>query len=196
MSRLPPLTRDDCNDEQRVLWDRITESRGRQGLEMTDASGSLMGPFHAMALRPKAGEHMAALGGVLRFRSAAPDNLLEVAICTVGAHWTSEFEFWAHRRMAVDAGVDEAALDAIAAGDTPSFADTAERLVYEWAHSLVTSGHPTQDQYDALVAAVGIDAVIDLTLTCGYYCQVSFLLNAFDVQLPEGVQPTWGGRSS
>ena len=118
MSRLPPLTRDDCNDEQRVLWDRITESRGRQGLEMTDASGSLMGPFHAMALRPKAGEHMAALGGVLRFRNAAPDNLLEIAICTVGAHWRSEFEFWAHRRMAVDAGVDEAALDAIAAGDT------------------------------------------------------------------------------
>ena len=37
----------------------------------------------------------------------------------------------------------------------------------------------------------GVDAVIDLTMTCGYYCQVSFLLNAFDVQLPDGATPTW-----
>jgi 4-carboxymuconolactone decarboxylase len=185
------LTRDDCTDEQRALWDRVTESRGRQGLDMTDATGSLMGPFHAMAMRPAAGEHMAALGGVLRFRNAAPNNLLEIAICTVGAHWKSEFEFWAHRRMAVDAGVSEAALDAIAAGESPSFDDDAERLVFEWASSLVTTGHTTQAQYDGLVAAVGVDAVIDLTLTCGYYCQVSFLLNAFDVQLPDGATPTW-----
>ena len=191
MSRLPPLTYEDCDEDQRALWDRVTESRGRQGLDMTDPTGSLMGPFHAMAMRPKAGEHMAALGGVLRFRNAAPNNLLEIAICTVGAHWKSEFEFWAHRRMAVDAGVSEVALDAIAAGETPSFDDDAERLVYEWAQSLVTTGHTSQEQYEALVAAVGVDAVIDLTLTCGYYCQVSFLLNAFDVQLPEGVVPTW-----
>lgn len=191
MSRLPPLTHDDCNDEQRALWDRITESRGRQGLDMTDETGSLMGPFHAMAMRPDAGTPMSVLGGVLRFRNAAPNNLLEIAICTVGAHWKSEFEFWAHRRMAIEAGVAESAMDALAAGETPSFEDDAERLVYEWASSLVTTGHTSQEHYDALAAAVGVDAVIDLTLTCGYYCQVSFLLNAFDVQLPEGVTPTW-----
>lgn len=191
MSRLPPLTYEQCDDEQRALWDRITESRGRQGLDMTDATGSLMGPFHAMAMRPAAGGPMAELGAVLRFRSAAPNNLLEIAICTVGANWKSEFEFWAHRRMAVEAGVDEAALDAIAAGETPSFDDPAERLVYEWAEALVTTGHTSRQHFDDLVAAVGVDAVIDLTLTCGYYCQVSFVLNAFDVQLPEGVTPTW-----
>jgi len=190
MTRLPPLPYDAIDPEQREIWDRIVATRGGIG-SMTDATGSLIGPFHALVRRPSVGKHLLEVGQNLRFGNAAPDSLLEIAICTVGAHWKSEFEFWAHSRFALAAGVSQAALDALAAGTAPDFDRPEEQLVHAWAHALVTTGHTDESQYTDLVDAIGLDAVIDLTLTCGYYCQISFVLNAFAVALPDGVDPVW-----
>jgi len=33
--------------------------------------------------------------------------------------------------------------------------------------------------------------MVELVTLCGYYTLISFLLNAFDVQLPEGTAPRW-----
>lgn len=190
MTRLPPLPYDDADAAQRSVWDRVVATRGGIG-PMTDETGSIVGPFHAMVSRPHVGQHLVAVGQALRFESAAEARLLEIAICTVGAHWKSEFEFWAHRRLAVDAGVDEQILDAIASGDEPVFDRSDEEGVYRYASSLLSSGHADQALYDRVVDDVGVDAIIDLTLTIGYYCQISFVLNAFAVPLPDGVDPTW-----
>lgn len=190
MSRLPALTYDETNDEQRAVWDRVAETRS--GLtNMTDENGSLYGPFHAMALRPHLGAHMLELGHAVRFESSLPDNLLEIAICTVGAKWKSEFEFWAHRRLAKVAGVDDAVLDAIAAGEAPPFTSEAEHAVHRFALELLDTGHPSPDAWESVVDHVGYESVVDLTVTIGYYCQISFILNATQVGLPEGATPTW-----
>ncbi len=34
--------------------------------------------------------------------------------------------------------------------------------------------------------------MVELVALCGYYTLMSFLLNAFDVPLPPGVQAMWG----
>ena len=57
--------------------------------------------------------------------------------------------------------------------------------------ALVATGRVDADNYANAVEAVGEDSVIDLTLTIGYYTQISFVLNAFEVPLPDGVNPTW-----
>ena len=190
MSRLPALTYDDTNDAQRAVWDRVAETRA--GLtNMTDESGSLYGPFHAMALRPHLGKHMLEMGHAIRFESSLPDHLLEIAICTVGARWTSEFEFWAHRRLAKAANVDDAVLDAIAAGEAPPFAAEDEAAVHQFALELLDSGHPSTETWDAVVGHVGHESTVDLIATIGYYCQICFILNATQVGLPEGATPTW-----
>ena len=190
MSRLPPLTYDDTDDAQRAVWDRVVETRS--GLtNMTDDRGSLYGPFHAMAMRPHLGAHMLELGRAVRFESSLPSDLLEIAICTVGARWKSEFEFWAHRRLAVADGVDEAILDAIAHGAEPPFTTDAERVVHAYAAELLADGHVGPDTWQAAVDQLGHESVVDLTVTIGYYCQISFLLNAVQVGLPPGAAPTW-----
>ena len=191
MSRLPALTYDDTTDAQRAVWDRVAETRS--GLtNMTDENGSLYGPFHAMALRPHLGEHMLELGHAVRFESSLPDDLLEIAICAVGARWTSEFEFWAHRGLARAAGVDDAVLDAIAAGDAPPFTSEAEQVVHQFALELLDTGHPSPSTWQSAVDHLGHESVVDLTVTIGYYCQICFVLNATQVALPDGATATWG----
>ncbi|MEM7095292.1 MAG: carboxymuconolactone decarboxylase family protein [Actinomycetota bacterium] len=192
MSRLPALTYDDTTDEQREVWDWVIETRGGRGLpDMTDATGSLRGPFHAMTARPHLGRHMLELGRAVRFESSLEPRLLEIAICAVGVHWRSEFEFWAHRRLALAAGVDEAVLDAMASGEVPDFGSEDEAAVFAFASSLLKTGRVNDADYQQAHGLLGDDALIDLTITIGYYCQISLVLNAFAVGLPDGVEPRW-----
>jgi len=190
MSRLPLLRYDDADDEQRKLWDEIEASRGG-ALDLSTPEGRLAGPFEAFVRRPALGQHLIKVGGVIRFESSLPTPLLEIAICTVGAHWKSEFEFWAHSKLALEAGVAPGVLESLAGGLPPEFGDDSERAIYDYTTMLVTTGHVDQATYDNAADAVGVDGVIDLTHTIGYYCQISFILNAFDVALPVDAKSAW-----
>lgn len=187
MSRLPLLTYDAADPQQKALWDDIVASRGG-ALDLVTAEGRLAGPFEAFVRRPNLGEHLIKVGGAVRFASSLEPQLLELAITTVGARWRSEFEFWAHSRLALQAGIDQAVIDALAAGDEPTFNDPVQASVYEYTIQLCTDGRVDQPTYDAAVDAVGVDGVVDLTHTIGYYSHISFTLNAFDVPLPAGVE--------
>ncbi len=188
MSRLPLLTYDQTDARQRALWDDIVASRGG-AIDLTTDEGRLAGPFEAFVMRPALGEHLIKVGAVVRFESSLDERLLELAISTVGARWRSEFEFWAHSGLALRAGLDPAIIDALAAGEAPSFDDATEQAVHAYAWALTSEGRVEQSVHDAAVAAIGIESVVDLAHTIGYYSHISFLLNAFDVALPPGVNP-------
>jgi 4-carboxymuconolactone decarboxylase len=193
MSRLPLLTYDASDPQQQALWDTIVASRGK-ALDLTTPDGRLAGPFEAFVRRPDLGEHLIKVGGVIRFASSLDPRLLELAITTVGARWTSEFEFWAHSALALDAGIEQSVIDALAAGETPTFAHDDEAAVYRYAIALVTDGHVDQPTYDGAITAVGVNGVVDLTHTIGYYSQISFVLNAFKVPLPPGASPRFNAN--
>ena len=193
MSRLPLLTYDASDLQQRALWDNIVASRGK-ALDLTTPEGRLDGPFEAFVRRPDLGEHLIKVGGVIRFASSLEPRLLELAITTVGARWKSEFEFWAHSALALDAGIDQSVIDALAAGESPTFDNDDEAAIYLYTLSLVTEGHVDQPIYDAVVAAVGVDSTVDLTHTIGYYSHISFVLNAFEVPLPPGASPRFNAN--
>ncbi|MEM7273254.1 MAG: hypothetical protein AAF547_09265 [Actinomycetota bacterium] len=190
MSRATPLRYEDADDEQRKVWDALAESRGG-GVGLAGDDGALVGPFNAMVSSPKIGRRVSALGHAIRFQNSVENRLLELAICTVGAHWRSNFEWWAHRRMAVEAGIDEAILDALAAGEAPTFGNDDEAAIHAFADQLVTTGRVDQDRFDRARAVVGEQGTLDLISAIGYYCLISLTLNALEVPLPPGNEPTW-----
>jgi hypothetical protein len=57
-------------------------------------------------------------------------------------------------------------------------------------------GHLSQAAYDAAHGLLGDAGVVELVALCGYYTTISFLLNAFAVALPPGVQPMWPGSQA
>lgn len=190
MSRLPHLTHDLANPSQQALWDQIVASRG-EALDLVNANGTMAGPFGAFVLRPEIGQHLIEVGAQVRFNSKLSDRLKELAITAVGARWRSEFEFWAHSQMALDAGVEQPIIDALAAGEPPAFANPEDQAVYDFAMALAGDGAVPQAIYDAAVAAVGDEGAVELTHAIGYYTYISFILNAFEIPLPAGVETTF-----
>jgi len=188
MTRLPFITEETLDPQQQKIWDGILSTRGKNGLNV---EGGLIGPFNSMLFSPDVGARVSSLGAAVRFQTSLPANLLEVAIITVGAHWRSNFEFWAHARMAIDAGVDQAVVDAIRDGDEPPFADADEAAVHSMARSLLTTGRCGDAEYAAVAESLGNVAVVELTTLIGYYCLISLTLNNFAIELPDGIEPIW-----
>ncbi|MGM0584988.1 MAG: carboxymuconolactone decarboxylase family protein [Pseudomonadota bacterium] len=176
MPRIQPPAPEDMTPAQREIHDAI----------LSGPRGSVAGPLGIWLTRPELAAPAQALGRYCRFDSALPPELSEIAICIVGRFWRAEYEWWAHKRMALDAGVSREVLDAIRDGDVPPLQDAKAEAVYDVTVALLHDKRLDKTLYDRALAALGQDALVDLVAIVGYYCLVSVTLNAFEVELPEG----------
>ena len=116
-SRLPPLAPPDLDAAQQKLYDDIVQTRlavvGREAL--FDEQGGLRGPWMAEVTSPRLGKHLEQLASAVRHENSLEPRLYEVAILVVGAHLRSQFEWFAHERLARKAGVHEGAFPLIKA---------------------------------------------------------------------------------
>lgn len=188
MSRLPDLRRDQLSAAGQEVWDLLVETRGSN---VETAQGGLRGPFNAFVHAPDVGGPLASLGAVLRFGTSLGPRLTELAIITVAARWQAEFEWTAHARLAREAGVPDAVVDAIGRGQDPPVTAGDDQVVYSAARLLAAGGHLSQAAYDAAHDLLGDAGMVELVALCGYYTTISFILNAFAVPLPPGTQPMW-----
>ena len=191
MTRLRYVRYEDLDARGQEVWDSLARSRSGTGGELVNAEGGLVGPFNAFVRAPRVGRHLSALGGQLRFRTSLGRRLSELAIITVGARWQAEFEWWAHAALAREHGVPDAVVDAIGRGEEPPITAEDERAVYTAARELVTSGRLNQQAYDTAHELLGDEGMVELVSLCGYYTLISYLLNAFDVELPAGLARQW-----
>jgi 4-carboxymuconolactone decarboxylase len=190
MTRLTFLARSELDEDQSAVWDALVDSRGG-GVDLFDSNGTLIGPFNSWLHAPKVGRRLSSLGALLRFRTSIDRRLSEVAICTVGAHWQSEFEFWAHAPMAIEHGVSETVINALRAGEMPVFERDDERTVHAVVHQLLNDRRVDAETYAAARDLLGEQGLVELASTVGYYCLISMTLNLFEVALPEGEPPNW-----
>jgi 4-carboxymuconolactone decarboxylase len=188
VSRIRSLRRDELGPDGRQVWEQIVASRGESAL---DGRGGLAGPFNAYVHAPDVGARLSDLGAVVRFGTSIERRLAEVAIITVAARWRAEFEWSAHARMAREQGVPAEVIEAIGAGGEPPFAADDERTVYVVATQLTHAGQVQQETYDAARRLLGDAGIVELVAMCGYYTLVSYVLNAFEVPLPDGATPAF-----
>lgn len=184
MTRLTPLTSRDLDPEQRALYDEITGGhRADLPIALTDGDGGLNGPFNAMLLNPAIGQGMQHLGSALRQASKLPARSREIAILLTAEHWASEFELYAHRRIAASVGLQPAELEALAAGDLSGF-PPEERHVGEVCRELLRDRDLSDDRYAAAVEKLGAPALFELSTLVGYYSLLAMQLRLFDVHAP------------
>jgi len=186
--RLTPLTPPSLSPAQRRVYDAILKGRRTQGgrVRLTRPDGSLVGPFDAWLRSPEIGNPVQALGEAIRFTGSFPKRLQEVAILTSARHWRAEFEWWAHARLAREAGVEDQLIDAIRTGRRPDSGSDDELLVIDFSRALLRSGTVEAELYDRALQRFGEDGLLELVCTLGFYALVSFTLNVFEVPLPEG----------
>ena len=136
------------------------------------------GPFILLLDSPELMTRVSALGEYLRFRSALPPRLSELAILITAAHWRQQYEWDMHVPEALKAGIRQITLDALWAGDVPKDLDTEEQALYD----LCTALHRDRTVFPALRdrarAALGQQGLLDATGICGYYALLAMVLNS------------------
>ncbi len=179
-TRFPVLTPDTMTDEQRAVAEAIQSGPRGAGLR---------GPFNALLRSPQLCDLVQRVGAYVRFGSSIPAPLNEMAICMAGRKWGAQYEFYAHRRLGIEAGLPAAVIDSIAEGRRPSYMSADETLVYDFVTDLLSTGHVSDPKYAAVMDRFGERGIMDLVGAVGYYSLVSMVLNVAQVPLPEGETP-------
>lgn len=179
MSRLPDLRYEDMTAEQQRVHDEIAAG----------PRGTVEGPLRVWLHVPKLATHAQKLGAHARFQSLLPPPLSELAILVTAATWRSDFEWYAHARLAREAGIGDSVIEAIRVGEEPELADDKARAVYAVSRELHRTRALTDETYATAEGMLGREALVDLVGILGYYTLVSMTLNTFRVPTPDGSRP-------
>lgn len=179
MDRFPKLAPEAMDPAQRAFVDAISAG----------PRGGLRGPFPALLYNLPLCEHVAALGEYLRFKTKIPNALLEMAIIMTARYWTAQYEWFAHARLAKNAGLEPAIIEAIAEGRVPAAMSADQTLVYEFVTQVFKKGTPDDPTFARATDRFGRDGALDLIALCGYYSMVGMILNTAQVPVPDGTVP-------
>ncbi|HEX9869578.1 MAG TPA: hypothetical protein VGC99_13475, partial [Candidatus Tectomicrobia bacterium] len=114
-----------------------------------------------------------SLGAELRFQSAMPEDLKELAIILVAREWNSAIEWTGHAVLATRAGVSPASIEAIRTGQAPAGLTEPEQVVARFVQQLLRHKEVTEEVFEAARQLLGTRGIVDLSLTCSYYTAVS-----------------------
>jgi 4-carboxymuconolactone decarboxylase len=147
--------------------------------------GAPPAPMMAWLNSPEMARHATRLGGVLRFDTIFPAKLSEIAILVTARHWTSHYEWYAHKRLALKGGMDPKIIEDIRDRRTPHIDDPKGQMIYDVAKSLHEARGLTKALYDEAVEVLTLRGLVEIIGLCGYYTMVSMTLNTFEFDLPE-----------
>jgi 4-carboxymuconolactone decarboxylase len=155
--------------------------------------GKVPAPMIAWLRNPELARRGQRLGELLRFETSLDPELSELAIIICGRHWTSHHEWTAHKRLALEAGLDPRTVADIAARKVdPYLRDERERAVFRVSSVLLAQSKIDADLYAQGVKALGETGMVELVAILGYYCMVALTLNAFEIGLPDSFAPELG----
>ena len=163
MARVPYVSRDDLDAAGQAIYDRIRQDRKAPEVGLQ---------FRALLHSPKATSYLTSMGAQLRFQSAMPEDLKELAIILVAREWNSALEWTGHAVLAARAGVSAASIEAIRTRQAPAGLTEKEQVVARVVHQLLRQKEVSDDAFAAAEALLGTRGVVDLALTCSYYTAV------------------------
>ena len=165
--RMPLPPRDAMTDEQRAAAQALIEGP-RKGV---------YGPFLPLLRTPALLDRVAKLGEHLRFGGQLTSRVRELATCIAAHHVGNQFEWHMHAPLALQAGVDPQAVEALRQGARPATLSADESLAYDFATELLHTHGSSEITYARAVDHFGEPGVVELTTLVGYFVMVSWLMN-------------------
>ncbi|USI73557.1 carboxymuconolactone decarboxylase family protein [Sphingomonas morindae] len=183
--RAPLFPPDQMSPNVRALHDDMAEIADRlKDYIIKHEDGALIGPFAPMLRFPKFGGPAWAYTKELLENSTLPRLAKEVAILVTGAAFNSRYELYAHERVAAQAGLSDAKIAAVAAGQRPADLTEEEQAAYDVAAALTAGKQLPESTYQRAVKVFGEERTAELIYLLSGYALISMLLNAYDVSVP------------
>jgi len=177
--RFKPLKYDEMTPEQKTMVEHM----------LSGERGGMGGPFNVLLRSPEMGDLGQQLGARMRFHNSLPDNVRETVIILTGRWWMAQYEWIAHKRLALQAGVSPAVVDAIAAGKRPSGLDPKMEAAYNFITELYKTRQVSDATFAAAKAQFGERGVVDMIGLSGWYDIVCKALDVDRYPLAAGAKP-------
>ncbi|MGZ5102379.1 MAG: carboxymuconolactone decarboxylase family protein [Usitatibacter sp.] len=186
---LTPLT--EMTPEQRAVADAIMKGpRASVGSPAAAAGAtSLSSPFNVWNRRPELADRLQRVGEYIRFRSSLPPRLNEFAILITARQWSAQYEWFAHHRLAMAAGLNPAVAEDLANGRVPANMKPDEQVIYDFTTELHEKHGVSDATYRRALEAFGEQGIADLIAVNGYYVLVSMTVNVDRTPIPNGGKP-------
>src|SRR5437763_6490902 len=156
--RLKLLSPGEMNADQKQTYDESIAGK----------RGAPPPPMMAWLNSPEMARHATRLGAFLRFDTLFPAKLSEIAILVTARHWTSHYEWYAHKRLALKSGMNPQIIEDIRDRRTPDFDDPKGQMIYDLAKSLREGKGVSQALYDEAVKELTERGIVEVTGRPGY----------------------------
>ena len=173
MTRCAILDRKDMSAEQGQVYDAAKAAGAPVG-----------GPYWALIRNPKLMQLNHAVSNCLRDAGLAERERM-IAVLTAIRHWGAKYPWAVQVRAALAAGLDQATIDTINARKTPSLADPREKAVHAIATELLSKGGLSDATYANAEKLFGLEKLVAVVATIGYFSMVCCTANAFDITPPD-----------
>jgi len=171
----------------RLSPEQLTESQKPVVARLAKSvRNGLGGPFDIMLRSPDMAQGMVELFEYYRFRSKLPARLKELAILILARAWTAQFEWFAHRQAAKDAGLADAVIADLRLGKRPAAMAGDETVIYDFATALIRDHEVSDPVFARARDLLGDEQLVDLITLIGEYMKVALVLNVGRIGVPEG----------
>jgi hypothetical protein len=168
LSRLPPVTREDLDEEgQRLLAQRPAAKPGP-------------GPTHVTSYSPRERN----LGVPTGVDSPVGPRYFQLAVLIMAREIDQQFEWSAHEPAGLRQGLEQSVIDVVKYGkDVAGLADKDATLI-TFGRMLYREHRVSSELWQKMIGHFGRQHTVQLMMIMGDYFRVGFMMNAVDQHLP------------
>jgi 4-carboxymuconolactone decarboxylase len=161
----------DMNSEMKDAYDYTMQLRGL-----------VPGPHKIWLANPELSRTIVPVGVYYQKDSTLSKAEIEIVTILINARWLSAYGTYEHEGIGELLGhLAPEAVQRMIGGQTVSFADERQQVVYDLASALVRPRIVSAGLYQRAKQALGDAGIVDVAVLIGWFTMVSMTLNAFDV---------------
>ncbi len=172
MARVQKIEKEQASPEAREMF----ESMEQKGVKIINL-------YRILAHSPSVMRNYLRLGTSLIARSELPANLRELLILRLAKLNGSEYEWAQHVPIAKQAGLTEAQIEAVASWKESAEFSDEERAVLQYTDEVDRHTSVKDETFGALRAFLSERALVELTLSIGYWGMVARLLVPLQLEI-------------
>ncbi len=181
-SRLPLKSRAELDEEGQEVYDFLVDPESQ-------TLAGLTGPRGFYLYSPKAGRHLSQANTYLRFESGLDHQVRELAILVVAQEMKSQFEWTMHEPVALEVGLDPAAIDVVKSNKSPEGLQERDALVIRFGRELIRESRLSSKTFAQVAQEFGQEGLVTLTFLIGNYVRSALMLRAADMRIPLDREP-------
>src|ERR1700704_2292068 len=185
--RLPLIPPSELTSEQKPLYDEMRKgiASNFNAFKVEREDGALMGPWNPWLHEPAIGKAIWDLTLAMTANASLPDNVRQIAILAVGAHFDAAYELYAHIAVAEKEAMKPERHATLLPNLKPNDFAPDESVGFDFSYALVRGGTLPEPLYRLAVKTFGQHGTNELIYLVGLYALVSTTLNGFNVPVPE-----------